>query len=454
MRLRLLIMGERYEVVIVGAGPAGLFAAYELQKAGVKEILILDKGKDALQRTRKDVLWGVGGAGLFSDGKLNFTPRLGKTDLTEFLELPEAEDLIAEVEGIFRKFGMDGPAYPSDSELANRYRVTAIKLGLDLQIIKQKHLGSDNLPNYIQKMEDYLKQSGVKIMTECEATKVKTNKGKFLSLATKKGEIRADKVLLAPGRAGNSWLTKNLEELKATLEQKAIEVGIRIETPAEIFKEICSVIYDPTFYFHSPSFDDQLRTFCTNPTGYVTEERYKDFVCVNGHSYSDRTSVNANFALLDKVSLSEPVTDTIAYGESICILASTIGGGKPILQRYSDFKRHRRSTWERLGKSYVEPTLKDVTPADIGMALPYRIVVNLIEGIEKLDAMLPGLASDSTLLYAPEVKFFSVRPKVSNNLETEIEGLFVAGDGAGVSGNIVGAAATGIIAARGIIFSK
>lgn len=443
-------MTKKYSVVIVGAGPAGLFAAFQLEKQGLKNILLIDKGKSALARKPSEVLWGIGGAGLFSDGKLNFTPRLGKTDLTEFLKIQQAEKLVLTVEEIFKLFGMDGETYPTDMQKANDYKLQAKKIGIDLQIIKQKHLGSDNLPRYISQMETYLKHKGVTILTSCEARKIKVSQKKVVGLITSKGEFKTNFLILAPGRAGNSWLTQELEGLGVELEQKAIEVGIRVETPAEIFAEICSVIYDPTFYFHSSSFDDKLRTFCTNPTGYVAEEKYKEFSCVNGHSYSNKHSENANFALLDRVSLSEPVTDTIAYGESICKLASTIGGGKPILQRFADFKKFRRSNWERLSKSYIEPTLKDVTPGDIGMALPHRIVINLIEGIEKLNGVLPGLASDSTLLYAPEVKFFSVRPKINQSLQTAIKGLFVAGDGAGVSGNIVGAAATGIIAAQGI----
>jgi len=444
-------MGKKGEVLIVGAGPAGLFAAYQLGKQGLKNIILIDKGKSALARNKNELLCGVGGAGLFSDGKLCFTPRHGKTDLTEFLNLQKSEELITEVEKILNQFGMDGETYPTDLQKAKNLKLEARKIGIDLQIIKQKHLGSDHLPGYINRMETYLKEKGVTILTNCEAKKIKVNRRKIVGILTNQGEIKTNFVLLAPGRAGNSWLTQELKTLGVKLEQKPIEVGVRIETPREIFEEICSVIYDPTFYLHSPSFDDQLRTFCVNPTGYVAEEKYKEFSCVNGHSYSNKHSQNANFALLNKVSLSEPVTDTIAYGESICKLASTIGGGKPILQRFADFKRHRRSNWERISKSYIEPTLKEVTPGDIGMALPYRIVINLIEGIEKLNEILPGLASDSTLLYAPEVKFFSVRPKVNQNLETEVRGLFVAGDGAGVSGNIVGAAATGLIAARGII---
>lgn len=444
-------MRKKDQVIVIGAGPAGMFAAYEMLKAGKKNILLLDKGNCCSRRKKEEVLWGIGGAGLYSDGKLNFTPRLGKTDLTEFLELPKAERLIDEVEKIFRDFGMDGETYPLDPDLAEGFRVKAQKLGLDLQIIKQKHLGSDKLPGYIKRMEQYLKEQGVKVLPGCEVKKLIVKNKRVMGVATEKGNFFAESILVAPGRSGNSWLTKELEKAGANLEQKAIEVGIRIEVPAEVLKEICCVIYDPTFYFQTETFDDQLRTFCTNPNGFVSEEKYKEFVCVNGHANSRRNSANANFALLDKVSLSQPVTDTIAYGESICKLAATIGGGKPILQRYADFKRHRRSTWERIAKSHVEPTLKNVTPGDIGMALPHRIVVNLIEGIERLNAMLPGLASDSTLIYAPEVKFFSVRPRVNKNLETEIKGLFVAGDGAGVSGNIVGAAATGIIAAEGML---
>ncbi len=190
--------------------------------------------------------------------------------------------------------------------------------------------------------------------------------------------------------------------------------------------------------------------FALSQQVFVVKETYRNFVCVNGHANKKSYSVNGNFALLVKVSLSEPITNTIIYGESVCQLANTIGGGKPILQRYIDFQQERRSTWSRIKKAYIQPTLTDVTPGDIGMALPHRIVTNLKEGIEKLDRIIPGIACSSTLLYAPEVKFFSAQIKTNSGLKTKIDNLFVAGDGAGVSGNIVGAAATGIIAAKEI----
>jgi len=442
---------KNFDVIIIGAGPAGLFATYELQKKHHLKILLIDKGKSAFTRQSSDVLWGCGGGGLFSDGKLNFTPRIGKTDISEFIPLKDAEKLIEDLEKDFAIFGMDAQVLPSDLKKAQDYRSQARKSGLDLQIIRQKHLGSDKLPLYIQNMEKYLSEHGISFLFETEVENILSDGKKVTGISTSSQKYFAPFVIAAPGRSGNHWFTQQLSALKITSFQQSIEIGVRVETSTDVLHDLCSVIYDPTFYFHSLSYDDKLRTFCTNRNGYVTEEKYKEFVCVNGHSYSSQLSDNANFALLDKVSLTEPVTDTIAYGESICKLSSTIGAGRPILQRFVDFKKHHRSTWDRLQKSYVVPTLKTVTPGDISMALPHRIVVNLIEGIEILDKMLPGLASDATLLYAPEVKFFSVRPTVTSTLETELKGLFVAGDGAGVSGNIVGAAATGVIAAQGII---
>ncbi len=223
-----------------------------------------------------------------------------------------------------------------------------------------------------------------------------------------------------------------------------------MEVPNEIMDDVTDIIYDPTFFIYTDTYDDQVRTFCTNKGGFVVKEQYEDFVCVNGHAFKNKKSDNTNFAFLSKIDLTEPVTDTLKYGTSIGRLATTIGGGKPIIQRFIDLKKGRRSTWKRIHKSYVTPTLKDVTPGDISMAMPSRIVTNIIEGLEKLNSVIPGIASNSTLLYAPEIKFFSIRIDTNSELETQIKGLYVAGDGVGVSGNIVGAAATGIIAARSI----
>jgi uncharacterized FAD-dependent dehydrogenase len=447
-------MKNKYDVIIVGAGPAGLFAAYELVKYKYGRILLIDKGKSAAKRQTDEKLFGVGGGGLFSDGKLNLTPKRMKTDLTEFLPLSEADILINYIDKIFQKFGVKEETYPKNLTKARSIVSQAKENGINLLMIAEKHLGSDHLVKYIYAMEKFLKKNKVDFLLENEVIKTKQlRKSEFLLHLKSGTNILTKKVIFAPGRTGNKWLKDQLAKLGIQSVQGAIEIGIRVEVPASVLQEITSIFYDPPIFITTPSYDDLLETFCTCPGGFVVRENYDGFACINGYSNKGNHSANSNFALLNKISLTQPVTDTIAYGESICRLISTIGGGKPIIQRLSDFKRHRRSTWLRIGKGYVEPTLKDVTPGDIGMAFPHRMVVNLVEALERLNTIIPGVNSDSTLLYAPEVKFFSVRPEIDKNLQTKIKGLFVAGDGAGVSGNIVGAAATGIIAARGIISS-
>jgi uncharacterized FAD-dependent dehydrogenase len=211
---------------------------------------------------------------------------------------------------------------------------------------------------------------------------------------------------------------------------------------------VTDIIYDPTFFVQTTRHDDQTRTFCTNPGGYISLENYQDFSCVNGYSMHDVKSENTNFAFLSKVVLTDPVSDNQGYGMAIGRLANLIGGGKPLLQRLGDFRRGRRSSWQRIRNGYIEPTFKDVTPGDIAMTLPGRITTNLVEGLERLNQVIPGISDDATLLYAPEIKFFAAQIQTSQNLESTVDNLFFAGDGPGLAGNIVSAAATGLIAAR------
>jgi uncharacterized FAD-dependent dehydrogenase len=230
-----------------------------------------------------------------------------------------------------------------------------------------------------------------------------------------------------------------------------VEVGVRAEFPESIMKRYADALYEIVLKIRTRTFDDIIRTFCTCPNGYVTVEDYRGYICVNGHSDSSHESKNSNFAFVCEVNLTKPVENSIAYAESIAKVASTIGGGKPTLQRLADLRKGRRSTWSRLSKSLVKPSLEDVTPGDISMALPHRIVTNILEGFEKLDEVMPGINSGSTLLYAPEVKFRSSRIKTDRGLQTAVSNLHVAGDAAGLSGSITGAAATGIMAARGML---
>lgn len=454
---------DQYDVIIVGGGPAGLFSAFYLSEHSSARILLIEKGKGPLKRkcpiskTQNcikckpcNILSGIGGAGLFSDGKLNYIHKLGKTDLTQFMSISEAESLIDETEGIFNRFGMDGPVFPTDMESARNIRKTAKRYGIDLLVIRQKHLGSDNLPGHIARMKDHLKKKGVIIHTSEEVKDIIVTENRISGVITNRKEYKASQVILAPGRVGANWVGELASRFNLDVQQRGIEVGVRVEVHNDIMNDLCSTIYDPTFFVQTNKYDDQTRTFCTNPGGFVTLESYADFVCVNGHAYMNRKSDNTNFAFLSKVVLTEPVTDNQAYGESIGSLATLIGGGKPILQRFGDLKRGRRSTWHRVRKGYIEPTLTDVVCGDIAMALPERILRNLMEGLEQLNNVVPGVSNDETLLYAPEIKFFARQIETRDNLETSIDGLYVAGDGPGVAGNIVSAAATGIIPAKAI----
>jgi uncharacterized protein len=458
------ISSTDYDVIIVGAGPAGLFAAHYLSEHSDLRILILDKGKapdrrkcpmnDTLQCQRCkpcNILCGVGGAGLFSDGKLNYIHKLGKTDLTQFMDEAAAQDLIIETEQIFNRFGMDGPVYPTDMAAAQAIRKTAKRHGIDLLIIRQKHLGSDRLPHYITTMAEAIRARGVVIHTSEEVRDITTANKQVTGVVTNRKSYRAPYVILAPGRAGADWMGRVAVQFGLGLRQRGIEVGVRVELHNDILQDLCEIIYDPTFFIQTSKYDDQTRTFCTNRGGYVAMENYSRFVCVNGHAFQDKKSENTNFALLSKVVLTEPVTDNQAYGESIGQLATLIGGGKPILQRFGDLKRGRRSTWHRIDMGYIRPTLTNVVCGDIAMALPERILTNLIEGLEKLNQVVRGVSNDETLLYAPEIKFFATQVVSDTQLETAVRGMFVAGDGPGVAGNIVSAAGTGLIPAKAIL---
>ncbi len=452
-----------YDVIIVGAGPAGLFAAFWLGEHTDLSVLVIEKGKRPENRECPitgdkvcvrcrpcNILCGIGGAGLFSDGKLNYIHKLGKTDLTQFLPETEAMALIDETEAVFNRFGMDGPVYPTDMEQAKAIRKEAKKRGIDLLIIKQKHLGSDRLPGHIAGMAEHIRERGVHMHTSEEVRDVVVDNGRVAGVVTSRGEYRARAVILAPGRVGAEWVASLVQGHGISVSQRGIEVGVRVEVHADIMADLCSVIYDPTFFIRTAKYDDQTRTFCTNQGGYVAQENYQDFVCVNGHAYADKKSENTNFAFLSKVVLNDPVTDNQAYGESIGRLATLIGGGRPILQRFGDLKRGRRSTWNRIRNSSITPTLKDVVCGDIAMALPERILTNVVEGLDKLNEVVPGVSNDETLLYAPEIKFFATQVDTTPKLETGVENLFVAGDGPGVAGNIVSAAATGLIPAKEI----
>jgi len=449
------------KIVVVGAGPAGLFCAYELSRHGFG-VTIIEKGKDVGKRAcprdgigycvnciRCDLVHGVGGGGLFSDGKLNLNPLIGG-NMLEFVSREEAEKTIQYIDDTFVEHGAkDGESIPDAR--AEELERKAKTEGVEFIPIRQRHIGSDQLPKLIKSLKDEMEKNGVKFVVEKNVEDIMISKrGKIEGVKVGRKEMRADYVVLAPGRGGARWLQRLCERHEIHTKHQPIDIGVRVEVPAEIMGWVTSICWDPKFHIQTKTYDDFVRTFCTNPYGYVMSENYGKFVCVNGHSMRKKKSNNTNFALLVRVALTEPVENTTSYGESIARMATTIGGGKPVLQRMVDLRAGRRSTWERIKKSYVEPTFKDVTPGDISMTLPARMVTDIVEGLDALNKVVPGVAEDSTLIYSPEIKFHALRVRVSRQMETDIKNLFAIGDGAGVSRGIVGSAFTGILAAREI----
>lgn len=462
-----------YDVVIIGAGPAGLFTAYELVNSNKKlKILLIDKGKFAENRVCPmnmgkgkclncnpcGILSGYGGAGTFSDGKLNFIPKLGKSDLFKYMSRSEANKLIDDTEEIFNKFKMDSTVYPTNREKALEISKDITKVGANLLIIKQKHLGSDMLPKYIEDFTNYLKDKGVEVLENADVYDIVEDNSKNYDVLYKnikeEKTVKAKTVVVAPGRTGAKWVQELADKYDIPYVSQSIEIGVRVEVRKEILEPMTNVIYDPTIFIKTDTYNDEIRTFCTNPGGFVAKENYYGYICVNGHALKNIKSDNSNFAFISKVNLTEPVTNTREYGESIAKIANTLGGGRPIIQSLRDLKMGRRSTWNRINKGFIEPTLKDCVAGDLALVMPHRIIKNIVEGLETLDKIIPGVNNDETLLYGPEIKFFSNEIETDNNMKLKNHNIYFIGDGAGKAGNIVVAAANGLVAARDIVKNR
>ncbi len=471
-----------YDVIIIGAGPAGMFAAYELCKSKTNlKILIIDKGKSVEKRicpmkeTGKctncetcDIMCGVGGAGTFSDGLLNLRPDIGG-NLEEFTkDKSDAWELVNYVDEIYLKFGAPKEKLGTDKEKIDELKKKSASVGVNFVDIQQRHMGSDGATKVIKNFADELKNKSVEILTEEEVQDllVEDNICKGVILSNNR-KIFSDFTILCPGRIGVGFTSRIINKHKISAKYGAIDIGVRVEVPAIIMDDIISINRDPKFQLWTQQYGDFVRTFCTNHHGFVVKENYKNFVCVNGHSLLNEKSENTNFAFLVRINLTEPLENTTLYGELCAHTATLLGGGKPLIQRLGDLRRGRRSTPERLKRSFVEPTLKDVTPSNLAMALSHRILADILEGLEKLNAVIPGVASDSTLLYAPEIKFYAMRVEIDKfitslrsemlkssadlNMQTSVKNLFAAGDGAGLSRDIINASATGVLAGRGIL---
>ncbi|RLG50558.1 MAG: FAD-dependent oxidoreductase [Thermoproteota archaeon] len=453
-----------WDVAIVGSGPTGIFAAYELVTRSDKlKIAILERGRDLEKRMcpmalgggcRKckpcHMVSGYGGAGAFSDGKLNLSPDVGGR-LLEYVGRKKLAELIRYVDSIYVRFGAPEELYGTDVDKIERLKREALRENLRLLTFPVRHMGEKS-KEVLANLKKYLEENGVEFYFETDVSDIIVEGREVKGVISSEGEKFSSKyVVLAPGRSGASWLRKAAKRLGIEVYNDTVDIGIRVEVPAEIMEPYTSILYEPKFIYYTRSFDDKVRTFCVCPYGEVITEVHNGIVTVNGQSRADNTTENTNFAVLVSTRFTEPFRDPISYALDIAKLANNIAGNKPIIQRLGDLLRGRRSTHERIERSIVTRTLEDVTPGDLSYVLPYRYLRNIIEMLEQLNKVIPGVYSDHTLLYGVEIKLYSSSLKLKSTLETEVRNLYAGGDGAGVSRGLVQASVSGVIIARSIL---
>ncbi len=433
-----------YDVLIVGSGPAGLFAAIELERLGVERIAIVDRRP-------------YPAGGLLNDGKLNFDYRIG-IDLDELkIDSDSAQFMMEEVRQVFIRFPKCRQVtFVDKSEKIEALGNIAKEHGARFIAPEQWHWGTDNGRAVVDFLRSHLKKTHLLLKTSVNSISLESDDTYRVLCAHERKRVSygAKVVLAAPGRSGAYWFRDVAAKLGVHHNFGPIDVGIRIELNRKFYDDVTAVVYDPKFIFTTARHKDKVRTFCTNPGGRVRPEDYFQFKLVNGDALSGRKTGNTNFALINTVSLTEPFSDTTEFGQMIAKQFFLLGGGRPIVQRVGDFREGRRSsksTFNSRNRHFEQckPTY-NATPGDITLGLPARIIDNLWESLKKIDKIVPGILHPSTLLYAPEIKFFDTHFMTDRNLETNIKGIFVAGDGAGKSRGIVGAGISGIIAARGI----
>ncbi|MCX5849422.1 MAG: FAD-binding protein [Deltaproteobacteria bacterium] len=436
---------KNYNVLIIGSGPAGLFAAIELEKLGLDKIAIIDRNP-------------YPAGGLLNDGKLNFDYRVG-LDINELqIDRAAAEKMMREIRQVFIRF----PRCRQVTFIDNNRKLLALadmaaEHGAQFIAPEQWHWGTDNGKALVDYLRGYLKKTDFLLNTEVVAIEKRNDNNFRLDCLCNKKPINynAQVILAAPGRSGAYWFRDMADALNIRHNFGPIDVGIRLELNRQFYDFITDIVYDPKFIFKTRRHGDKVRTFCTNPGGRVRVENYGDFKLVNGDALFGKKTKNTNFALINTVSLTKPLSDTTEFGQSIARQFFLLGGGKPIVQRIGDFREGRRSSLATFNSATrhfeVCKATCNATPGDITLAMPARIIDNLWESLKSLDKIIPGILHPSTLLYAPEIKFFDTHFPTDRYLETNIKGVFVAGDGTGKSRGIVGAAISGIIAAHGII---
>ena len=451
---------RNYDVIIVGAGAGGVFASYELCKLGYKgKVLVIDRGAPLerrncpikLGKTPKcikcnpcHIMNGYGGAGTLSDGKYNITTEFGG-DLHKVVGYDKAMELMEYVDSALCSMGgSEARLYSTaDTDLKTK----CLQNNLHLLSAKVRHLGTDRNINILHNIYEYVSSKiNFEFYTACETIDM-LDDGSFL-LNTNKGNFTCDKLVMASGRSGSKWIGEVCSKFGIPQEKNRVDIGVRVELPAEVFKSITDDVYESKIVYKTDKYNDMVRTFCMNPYGHVVSENTNGIITVNGHSYADPKlhSENTNFALLVTNRFTEPFDDSNEYGESIAKLSNLLGGGV-LLQRFGDLEKGRRSSARRMEKCFTRPTL-EATPGDLSLVIPKRQLDSIIEMIYALDKIAPGTANEDTLLYGVEVKFYNSKVPVDENMQTHIPNLYAIGDGSGLTHSLSQASASGVLLAR------
>ncbi len=463
---------KKYDVIIIGAGPSGIFCAYELIQAKKDlKILMIEKGRriekrECPKRRTKvcmgckpcAITTGFAGAGAFSDGKLSLSPDVGG-NLPEILGYDETVRLLKESDDIYLKFGADKKVYGLNKEKELRdIRRKAIGANLKLIECPIRHLGTEEGYKIYSRLQEYLLEAGVQMLFDTMVRNILIEDGVAKGVVTEReATYMASEIVVAVGREGADWFSHVCGDLGIKTQVGTVDIGVRVEVRDEVMEFLNRNLYEAKLVYHTPTFDDKVRTFCTNPSGEVAAEYYDNgLAVVNGHAYKsrERKTDNTNFAILVSKNFTEPFKTPIEYGKQIAQLSNMLCDGRILVQTFGDFKRGRRTTEERLCRNNLLPTLKDAVPGDLSLVFPHRIMVDIEEMIMALDKVTPGLASDETLLYGVEVKFYSNKVVVNADFETNIKGLRAIGDGASVTRGLQQASANGLSVARSILAAR
>lgn len=452
---------KNYDIIVIGAGPAGIFTGLELADTGLK-VLIVEKGQDIRERIStyknknaapkdrvRNVVSGWGGAGAFSDGKLTLTTEYGG-NLDDYMSKSELMELITYVDEIYGKFGgADRKIYGNDNP-EKIHELKRLSSSADLQLVPAliRHLGTDVNGEILTNMRDSL-EGKIDILSDTMVDNIIVENGEYKGVIINGITYLSKYLVAAPGREGSEWFVNEVKKFGLDFTSNAVDLGVRVEMPAEIMEEITDIVYESKFVYYTKTFDDQVRTFCMNPYGFVVPENNGGLITVNGHSFAHKKSGNTNFALLVSKRFTQPFNEPITYGKHIARLANMLGGGV-IVQRLGDLRDGRRSTAERIRRGLVKPTFEGATPGDLSLVLPYRHCLDIMEMFEALDKVAPGANSRHTLLYGVEVKFYSARLELTNQLETKIPNFFAIGDGAGITRGLIQASAAGVVVGREI----